>query len=58
MAKISAENGRREVWFTLQGHFLPRSKPFWRPKDLTDFVHCCVGKLGDIDISPALAVLH
>jgi hypothetical protein len=46
MAKISKENGRRRQSFCLQGHFVSRSKPFWRPKDLTHFVHCHVGKLG------------
>jgi hypothetical protein len=38
MANISEENGRREVWFTLQGHFASRSTPFRRPLDLTHFV--------------------
>jgi hypothetical protein len=44
MAKISEQNVRRKVWFTLQGHFASRSKPFRRPTDLSHFVHCCVGK--------------
>jgi len=46
MAKISKENVRRRQLFCLQGHFVSRSKPFWRPADLTHFVHCRVGKLG------------
>ncbi len=46
MAKISEENVRRRQSFCLQGHFAARSKPFWRPSDLTHFVHCCVDKLG------------
>jgi hypothetical protein len=46
MAKISEENVRRRQLFCLQGHFALRSKPFWRPSDLTHFVHCHVGKLG------------
>ena len=46
MAKISKENVRRRQLFCLQGHFISRSKPFWRPSDLTHFVHCRVGKLG------------
>jgi hypothetical protein len=46
MAKISQENVRRRQSFCLQGHFTLRSKPFWRPADLTHFVHCRVGKLG------------
>jgi len=44
MAKISEENVRRRQLFCLQGYFALRSKPFWRPKDLTHFVHCRVGK--------------
>jgi len=46
MAKISKENVRRGQSFCLQGHFALRSKPFWRPSDLTHTVHCHVGKLG------------
>jgi hypothetical protein len=46
MAKISEENGRRRQLFCLQGQFALRSKPFWRPLDLTHIVHCHVGKLG------------
>jgi len=46
MAKISKENVRRRQVFCLQGHFVSRSKPFWRPADLTHFVDCHVGKLG------------
>ncbi len=46
MAKISEENVRRRQLFCLQGHFAFRSKPFWRPSDLTHTVHCYVGKLG------------
>ena len=55
MAKISEGNGRRRQSFYRQGHFASRSKPFWRPSDLTHFAHCCVGKLGNIDILPSLA---
>jgi hypothetical protein len=29
----------------LRDHFVPRSKPFRRPKDLTHFAHGVVGKL-------------
>ncbi|WP_397604250.1 hypothetical protein, partial [Sphingorhabdus sp.] len=32
--------------FCLQGHFALRSKPFWRPKDLTHFAQGVFGKLG------------
>jgi hypothetical protein len=46
MAKISEENVRSRQLFCLQGHFALRSKPFWRPSDLTHTVHCYVGKLG------------
>jgi hypothetical protein len=42
---ISEGNGRRRQLFCLHGHFALRSKPFWRPSDLTHFVHCFVGKL-------------
>jgi hypothetical protein len=45
---------RRQL-FCLQGHFASRSKPFWRPADLTHFAHGVVGKLGNICIFPALA---
>ena len=58
MAKISEQNVRHRQLFCLQGRFAPRSKPFWRPTDLTHFVHCFVGKLGNIDIFPSLAVSH
>jgi hypothetical protein len=58
MAKISEQNVRRRQLFCLQGRFASRSKPFWRPTDLTHFVHCFVGKLGNIDILPSLAVSH
>jgi hypothetical protein len=44
MAKISGENACREVWFTLQMHFVPKSKPFCRPKDLIKFAQSVVGK--------------
>ena len=44
MAKISQQNVRRRQLFCLQGHFAVRSKPFWRPSDLTHFVHNCFGK--------------
>jgi hypothetical protein len=33
------------VWFTLQGYFVFRSKPFRRPEDVTHFAHGVVGKL-------------
>ena len=46
MAKISKKNVHRRQLFCLQGHFVSRSQPFWRPSDLTHIVHCCVGKLG------------
>ena len=46
MAKISEQNVRHRQLFCLQGRFAPRSKPFWRPTDLTHFVHCFVGTLG------------
>jgi hypothetical protein len=55
MAKISEQNGRRRQLFCLQGYFVSRSKPFWRPLDLTHFAHFCVGKLGNIFIFPSLA---
>jgi hypothetical protein len=58
MAKISKENDCRRQLFCLQEHFTLRSKPFCRRKDLTHFVHCRVGKLGNIDIFPSLAALH
>ena len=58
MAKIWEQNVRRRQLFCLQGHFGSRSKPFWRPKDLTHFVHYIVGKLGNIDIFPSLAALY
>ena len=44
MAKISKGKGRSRQLFCLQGRFALRSMPFWRPPDLTDFVHYCVGK--------------
>ena len=46
MAKISEQNVRRRQLFCLQGYFVSRLKPFWRPSDLTHFVHCVVGKFG------------
>ena len=45
MARISEENVRRRQLFCLQGHFVSRSQPFWRPLDLTHTVHYHVGKL-------------
>jgi hypothetical protein len=57
MAKISKENVLRRQSFCLQGHFVSRSKPFWRPSDLTHTVHCHVGKLGLRTTKPALCRL-
>jgi hypothetical protein len=57
MAKISKENVRRRQLFCLQGHFVSISKPFWRPSDLTHFVHCYVGKARLRTTKPALCRL-
>ena len=57
MAKISEENVRRRQLFCLQGYFASRSKPFWRPSDLTHFVHCIVGKARLRTTKPALCRL-
>ncbi len=53
MAKISEQNVRRRQLFCLQEYFVSRSKPFWRPQDLTHFVHCLVGKLGHRTTMPS-----
>ncbi len=37
MAMRSEQNGRRRQLFCLQGHFAPRSKPFWRPEGFDPF---------------------
>jgi len=57
MAKISEENVRRGQSFCLQGYFASRSKPFWRPSDLTHIVHCHVGKARLRTTKPALCRL-
>jgi hypothetical protein len=57
MAKISKQNVRRRQSFCLQGHFALRSKPFWRPSDLTHTVHCRVGKARLRTTKPALCRL-
>ena len=53
MAKISKEKGRLRQFFCLKGHFVSRSKPFWRPQDLTHFAHGRVGKLGHRTTMPS-----
>ena len=57
MAKISEENVRCRQLFCLQGYFALRSKPFWRPSDLTHIVHCFVGKKRLRTTKPALCRL-
>jgi hypothetical protein len=57
MAKVSKANVRRRQLFCLQGHFALRSKPFWRPSDLTHFVHCRVGKARLRNTKPGLCRL-
>jgi hypothetical protein len=47
MAKISEQNARSQAAILPASvHFASRSKPFWRPKDLTHFAQSVVGKLG------------
>jgi len=57
MAQMSEQNVRRRQLFCLPGYFAPRTKPFWRPSDLTQLSITALAKRDLEALSPRYAAL-